>query len=78
VYLFADATSPFEQVREILGEAHLYPAIGAVAALPAHQSGIRRGGEVDPQVLHLLAEGATHLIIGAYDGEGWLIWSRYP
>jgi hypothetical protein len=76
VYLFADADSSTDQIRKILGEAHVYPAIGVVSRIPKRHSALRRGDGADPRLLPLLAEGTRHLIIGAYDAEGWLIWSR--
>ena len=78
VYLFAEGGSSFDQVLGILTEGHLYPAIGTLASLPDGYRPIDEGAAVDQDVLRRLAEGTRYLIVGAYDAEGWLIWSRYP
>ena len=76
VYLFAEGGSSFDQVLGILTEGHLYPAIGTLASLPDGYRPIDEGAAVDQDVLRRLAEGTRYLIVGAYDAEGWLIWSH--
>jgi hypothetical protein len=76
VYLFADATSSHDQVHRVVKEAHWYPAIGVVSVIPSRDVAPREGGEADPALLRLLAEAVMYLVIGVYDGEGWLIWRR--
>jgi hypothetical protein len=75
VFMFADQETPVEVVLKIAREGHLYPSIGALATLPVDQALPLEGSEQTPTFLRQLAQAADYTLIGAYDGEAWLIWS---
>jgi hypothetical protein len=73
-YLAAGPVSK-EEVRETLA-AGAYPSIAALTSLPGDEPAIAPHSDQPRDVLQALAHRAAHVLIGAYDKEGWLIWSR--
>ncbi len=76
VYLFMTQDTPGSQIESAAREAHWYPAIGILASLPPGERPPENRSEQDPRLLSRLAKGTDHMIVGAYDGEGWLLWSN--
>jgi hypothetical protein len=76
VFLFATGTTPRGQIEVAAREAHWYPAIGILSSLSRGDPPVEHGSEQPASLLVKLVERTDHLLIGAYDGEGWLIWSR--
>jgi hypothetical protein len=74
IYMFAHRQTPLEVVEKIARKGHTYPAIGVVSALPSEQPLPSERSTQEASLLLRLANAATHIIIGAYDGEGWLTW----
>ena len=77
IYYFLDSKDfDSEKVKRLVQVARSYPFIGVLTSLPESDPGIRVAQEVTESVLEKLAARTTHLLIGAYDAEGVLIWSR--
>jgi len=76
IFMFADRETPDEVVLKIAREGHLYPSIGALAVVPPDQPFPLERSEQTQALLRRLAQAAEYTLIGAYDAEAWLIWSR--
>lgn len=50
--------------------------IGAMTSLSEPSDLPLEGGTLDDQVLKMFAERAAKIVVGAYDGESYLIWSK--
>jgi hypothetical protein len=76
IFMVAQRDTPSDVVLRIVRDAHWYPAVGALATLPVDQAVPEDESTQSPDLVRQLAEAADHVMIGAYDGEAWLIWSR--
>jgi hypothetical protein len=77
VYYFLSAGRvSIEQVHGPLQAGGAYPTIAALTSLPAHEPLIAPHSDQSRDVLLALAHRAAHVLIAAYDQEGWLVWSR--
>jgi hypothetical protein len=74
-YYFS-STSVLEQVENAARGGRSYPYVGALTSLSEDQPSIQTGTEVPREILEELAAQTTHIIVGAYDDEGYLIWTR--
>jgi hypothetical protein len=63
------------RVRDLIRFARDYVFTGIVARLADHMGELVNTAEVSPDVIRSLAAGSEHIIVGAFDGEGALIWS---
>ena len=52
------------------------PLICAMTSLPCEEHGFLARQEITSEILRVLAERTEKIIVGAYDGEGYLIWHR--
>jgi hypothetical protein len=75
IYWFASATEPHspEDCRRLLGAASDYPLIGV---LGVQSGGVRARAAVSPEELTRLVESAREIVVGAYDAEGYLLWTQ--
>jgi hypothetical protein len=64
-----------EQVRATLRAGDHYPWIAVLTSLPSEWPALQPGTEQPRRVLVELARRTEHVLVGAYDEEGWLIWS---
>ncbi len=64
-----------ESIDLLLSAAQSWLVIGVLVSLPHHMN-FQDGQEVTSDTLNFVAESADYLVIGAYDGEGELIWAR--
>ena len=56
---------------------NFYPGlIGALTTIPKNQNFHFENNKITSKQLKILAELTEKIVIGAYDGEGYLIWSR--
>jgi hypothetical protein len=62
------------QVTAALRRATSFSFLGVLAASGGGE--LRAGQDLAPGALDALARAADHLLVGAYDGEGVLVWSR--
>src|SRR5690606_34240342 len=76
VYHFArGGAADSGEIQQLIRAASSWLVIGVLAALP---SGVvlENRSEVPDATLDALASGAEKIIVGAYDGEGYVIWSE--
>ncbi len=66
------------EVEQVIRHSHnFYPGlIGAMTSLPEDHHLALEEKKITSEELKLLAKRAEKIIIGAYDGEGYLIWSK--
>jgi hypothetical protein len=77
--LYFFLTSRDQDLSSITGTiraARSYPFVGALTSVPEDEPDIRADFEVTTDVLEKLAARTEHILIGAYDDEGVLIWSE--
>jgi hypothetical protein len=67
-----------EVVRETIRFANSFRFFAVLGRLPLWLNGLRGGAEISPSDLEQIAGGADYLLVGAYDGEGDLVWARKP
>jgi hypothetical protein len=71
----SDIESSF--IRNTIKEAKSIPTfIGAFTSLPSRDNTFSDRQKISEDTLRVLAERTERIFIGAYDGEGYLIWSR--
>ena len=78
VYLFL-ASYHFQTngvISGIMRGARHYPLIGILTSLSSCEAAIGNGQEVMIDTLEQLASRTIHILVGAYDREGMLIWSQ--
>jgi len=63
------------RVLDLIGFAKDYVFTGILARLADHTAELVNRAEVSPHVIRSLATGSENIIVGAFDGEGALIWS---
>jgi hypothetical protein len=78
-YFLSPLNSDTDEIQSALTEAKtVAPAtIGVFTSLPEHMEGFVETMQVNADSLSTLAGGAVGLIIGAYDGESYVLWSRH-
>jgi len=76
VFLLVHRDTRTEEIAKTAQKAHLYPSIGILSTLPQDQSLPEDRSEQDLRLLQGLSERTDHVMIGAYDAEAWLVWSR--
>lgn len=77
IVTWKDSTA--EKIKATIREAKAGwpPLIGAMTSVPKeYDLALEAGKEIAIADIRLFAERAEKLIIGAYDGEGYLVWSR--
>jgi hypothetical protein len=65
-----------EKIRDTIRSAECPLFIGVMTSLPSERSFPQSGQEVSLEDLEVLAEGTEKIVVGAYDGDGYLIWNR--
>jgi hypothetical protein len=79
VYLYLASAQVDEAKTRIPTMLHLVPSwliLGALTLVPGGDRFILPGSEVRRDQLEAAARGTQHIIVGAYDGDGYVIWSR--
>lgn len=68
----------YNKIKQAINAAgNFYPGlIGALTELPEKQELNFENKIISSEQLHILAKRAEKIIIGAYDGEGYLIWNK--
>lgn len=56
--------------------ARAYPFIGALTSIPRGRPDIQVGQNMESDFIEELAARTAHILVGAYDEEGALIWSK--
>lgn len=65
------------KIKETIKEAKSIPVfIGALTSMPGMSKALFKEKVVSSKQLKVLAEKTEKIIVGAYDGEGYLIWNR--
>jgi hypothetical protein len=65
-----------EKIINAIRKARSYPFIGVLTSTLEDEPDIQTGHVLAPDVLEKFATRAEHILIGAYDSEGVLIWSK--
>jgi hypothetical protein len=77
VYIFlSHQHTGVEYIHAMLRHARDYPFICGLTSLPKQKISIATGQILVEETVQQLADGVDHILIGAYDAEGILIWSR--
>lgn len=77
VYWYLDhGADSEEEAAEVLGSAPFWNRIGALARVPERDGCIRPRQNVTDEELRAVADGTVVLVMGAYDGEGYVVWSE--
>jgi hypothetical protein len=63
-----------DKIVKTIRQANSWLCIGAMASLPANCESILKSGKLSRRDLEVIAKGTQKIIVGAYDGEGFLIW----
>jgi len=75
-YFLTSQNVTLDDVLDAVAWAKRYPFVCALTSLPKDQLDIGLAQDVPSEVLGRFAARAEHVIVGAYDDEGYLIWSR--
>lgn len=76
VYHLLTASPPGEIEAALKAAQSLFLFVGALTALPMESDLPAGGGDLPLATLEQLAANTSRLFVGAYDGEGYLIWRR--
>jgi hypothetical protein len=77
VYLyFAGDNFDEQKLSRIISEARGYPCVGILTSLP-HGKTVSSEQSVSDDFVQMLVEKTEHIIIGAFDEDGFLLWSKY-
>ncbi len=77
VYWYLDhGADSEEEAAEALGSTPFWNRIGALAKVPGRDGFIHPRQNVTDEELRAIADGTEMLVIGAYDGEGYVVWSE--
>lgn len=74
VYLILTGSSDLESIAAAAKETHWYPSIGVLSTLSDRQIVPASGSSQPEAVLDELAARVEGVIVGAYDGESWIVW----
>jgi hypothetical protein len=77
-YFLAGPDTTSESIKKAVRFATSYRFVGVLAPLPIAMIGLRKGAEISLSNLEEIAQKADYLLVGAYDGEGDLVWAREP
>ena len=76
VYLYlVNKNADVQEVNEIISGARGYPCIGILSSLPSSET-IQTQQIVNDNFLQQLVVETEHIIIGAFDEDGFLFWSK--
>ena len=75
VYYFNNLQN-LDDVEESMCHSNRYPGIIVLTSVEENDPYFTDRQSVDETTLQKLAERVSHILIAAYDGEGWLVWSR--
>lgn len=65
-----------EKVMATIRATIAYPFIGVITSLPEYRPRLQVSERVEEALLIELADRAEHIVIGAYDNQAQIIWSR--
>lgn len=64
-------------IQDVVGKADRgFHFVCAMTSVPDGDMDLWRGRQITPKTLQKLARGTESIVVGAYDGEGYLIWSE--
>lgn len=75
-FFFSSQDHSHEMISQALHSARDYPFIGALTSLPSTEADVQIKEELTANIMEHLAARTEHLLIGAYDAIGYLIWSK--
>ena len=64
-----------EEIRHFLSKARQYPSVCALTKIPVGPS-LSPRQEVPIETLQLLASNTSHILVGAYDEESYVLWTE--
>ena len=62
-------------LSELIGDAWPFPRVGVLTSLPEGKV-LQAGEEVGTEFIDQLVYNTEHILVGAYDDEGMVVWSR--
>jgi hypothetical protein len=74
-HLICQPDNNSDTISKTLRQAHSWLTIGALTSAPEEMGVCAQLGELKLSSLTTLAQKAQEIIVGAYDGEGYVIWT---
>ncbi len=65
-----------DRLADLLGWVNDYPFVASLSLLTRGAREVRAGQPLKAELLSKVAARSDHIIVGAYDGDGYLIWTR--
>ncbi|MDY7077420.1 MAG: hypothetical protein SXV54_10905 [Chloroflexota bacterium] len=75
VYYFVSQENEAEKILKVLKCARHYPLICGLTFLPQSQPFVKPSQALPIEIMEKLVTRTKHILVGAYDMEGYLIWS---
>ena len=75
-YYLSEREADPELVDETIRGISPYPLIGLLAAVDGLDERLSTGANVEGSVLRTFIQGMEYLIVGAYDGDGFVMWAQ--
>jgi hypothetical protein len=76
--MLTSATATLDEVHEAMARSRDYPFIAGLVALISDLGALDAGGRTSGQFLNDLAQQTEHIVVGAFDARGFIVWSRRP
>ena len=78
IYYYLTQRSNLESIKEAIKEAHSAypPLLASMANLTDEDAAILESGQISLEFIKRFAEKTEHIIVGAFDLEGYLIWDK--
>lgn len=76
VYVAIRRGASIQQIADWAREVHAYPSIGVLSSPEGKALRIEHDSEQSPATLEAIADAADVVLIGAYDTEAWVYWTR--
>jgi hypothetical protein len=75
--LFHEDAENRERIESTIQNAEdVWLFYGVISSLPEEMHLDPEGGLISGQIMEMLAQRAEKIVVGAYDGESYLIWSK--
>lgn len=75
-HLICQPDNNSDTISKTLRQAHSWLTIGALTSTPQETGICGQRGDLTLSNLTTMAQGTEVIIVGAYDGEGYVIWSK--
>jgi len=76
-HLLIGAGHTNEKIKNTISWAEsAIPLIGVLTSLPSEDHRFFTNSKLTSEIVEIIVERTEELVVGAYDGEGYLIWHR--